>query len=118
VIVTKKNRRQLLDFLLSRWETRATFAAIERVYVAAEEYAKTNDMANPSRQFNIGVLPCRQIAVIKSLVLCILPEANFIAYDYEAPAPLNPDDFVEIFIEDHKQCIAKVRSLMDKMKIV
>lgn len=118
VIVTKKNRKQLLDFLLTRWSTRATFAAIERVYIAATEFAATNGMEPPVKHLNIGVLPGRQIAVIKKLILCILPEANFINYDYESPAPLNPDDFMEIYIEDHKQCISKVKSLMEKLKIV
>ena len=118
MIVTKKNRRQLLDFLLSRWKTRTTFAAIEKVYVAAEEFAKENNMQSPVKHLNIGVLPCRQISVIKQLIVCILPEAKFINYDYESPAPLNPDDFMEMFIEDHKQCIAKVESLMDKLKII
>lgn len=118
MIVTKKNRKQLLDFLLSRWETRTTFAAIEKVYVAAEKFAKVNSMGIPYRHLNIGVLPCRQITVIKKIILQILPEAGFIDYNYEAPAPLNPGDFIEIFIADHKQCISKVRSLMDKMGIV
>lgn len=118
MIVTKKNRKQLLDFLLSRWGTRTTFAAIEKVYVAAEKFAKVNAMGIPCRHLNIGVLPCRQIEVIKKLILHILPEAAFIDYIYESPAPLNPDDFMEIFISDHKQCISKVRSLMDKMGIV
>jgi len=118
VIVTKKNRRQLLDFLLFRWKTRTTFAAIEKVYVAAEEFAKKNNMQSPIKHMNIGVLPCRQIAVIKHLIVSILPEAKFINYDYESPAPLNPEDFMEMFIEDHNQCISKVESLMDKLKIV
>ncbi len=118
MIVTKKNRRQLLDFLLLRWKTRTTFAAIEKVYVAAEEFAKANNMQYPLRHMNIGVLPCRQISVIKRLIMCILPEAKFIDYEYESTAPLNPEDFMEMFIEDHNQCIAKVKSLMEKLKIV
>lgn len=118
VIVTKKNRKQLLDFLLARWSTRATFAAIEKVYISATEFAETNDMKVPLKTLNIGVLPIRQIEVIKQLVLCILPEAGFINYDYESQAPLNPNDFMEMYIEDHKQCISKVKSLMEKLKIV
>ena len=118
MIVTKKNRRQLLNFLLSRWKTRTTFAAIEKVYIAAEEFAKANNMQSPVKHLNIGVLPCRQISVIKKFIVCILPEAKFIDYNYESPAPLNPEDFMEMFIEDHNQCIAKVESLMDKLKIV
>lgn len=118
MIVTKKNRKQLLDFLLARWSTRATFAAIEKVYIAATEFAETNNMKVPLKTLNIGVLPGRQIEVIKQLVLCILPEASFITYDYESQAPLNPDDFMEMYIEDHKQCISKVKSLMEKLKII
>ena len=118
MIVTKKNRKQLLDFLLTRWGTRATFAAIERVYIATTEFAETNGMNPPIKHLNIGVLPGHQIAVIKHLILCILPEASFINYDYESPAPLNPEDFMEMFIEDQKQCISKVESLMEKLKIV
>lgn len=118
MIIIKKNRKQLLDFLLARWGTRATFAAMEKVYIAATEFAEANDMQVPLKHLNIGVLPCRQIAVIKQLVLCILPEASFINYEYESQAPLNPNDFMEMYIEDHKQCISKVRSLMKKLKIV
>ena len=115
MIVTKNNRRQLLDFLLFRWKTRTTFAALEKVYVAAEEFAKSNNMQSPVKHLNIGVLPCRQILVIKNIIINILPEASFINYDYESPAPLNPEDFIEMFIEDHKQCISKVESLMDRL---
>lgn len=118
MIVTKNNRKQLLDFLLARWGSRATFAAIEKVYIAAAEFAKENNMNPPVKNLNIGILPGRQIAVIKQLVLCILPEAGFINYDYESPAPLNPEDFMEIYTEDHKQCISKVKSLMERLKIV
>lgn len=118
MIVTKKNRKQLLDFLLLRWETRTNFAAIEKVYVAAEKFARTNEMGIPYRNLNIGVLPCRQIAVIKRIIIQILPEASFIDYLYESPAPLNPSDFIEMFMADHKQCISKVKSLMKRLKIV
>ena len=117
MIVTKKNRKQLLDFLLTRWETRTTFAAIEKVYIAANEFAKTNGMNPPVKHLNIGVLPGHQIAVIKQLILNILPEASFINYEYESQAPLNPEDFMEMYIDDHKQCISKVRSLMSRLKI-
>ena len=84
MIVTKKNRKQLLDFLLTRWGTRTTFAAIERVYTAAAEFAKANGMKPPVKHLNIGVLPGRQIAVIKKLILSILPEAGVINYEYES----------------------------------
>lgn len=118
MIVTKKNRRQLLDFLLFRWKTRTTFAAIEKFYIASDEFAKSNNIKSPIKRLNIGILPCRQIAVIKSIIMQILPEASFINYEYESPAPLKPEDFMEMFIADHELCISKVELLMNKLKIV
>jgi len=61
--------------------------------------------------------PCLQIDIIKRRIIEILPESHFIDYTYEAQAPLNPQDFVELYIADHHQLAGKVVELMERMKI-
>jgi len=61
---------------------------------------------------------CRQIEIIKQHIIEILPETLFIDYVYKAQAPLDPDDFVEVYIADHHQCITKVEEVMKRMRII
>jgi hypothetical protein len=96
----------------------ATFAAVERVYFATCEYAKAHNMPLPDMPRPTTAKPCRQIEIIKLHIMSIVPETHFIDYTYEAPVPLNPNDFIEVYVEDHKQCIDKVYEVMDKLRII
>lgn len=111
------NRKQLIDFLINRWQLITGFAALERVYIATCDFAKTNGTPIPEAPSFTIPLACRQIEVIKHRIIEILPEANFIDYNYEAQAPLDPHDFVEVYVADHQQCISKVEEVVNRMKI-
>lgn len=117
MIVDQNNRRQLVEFLLNRWQFVMGGAAVERVFVASYKFAENNNLPLP--QIPPVAIPraCLQIEVIKHLIIEILPEVKFIDYNFEAQAPLDPNDFVEVFIADHQQCIGKVREVIKKMKI-
>lgn len=117
MITQGNNRKLLLDFLVQRWLLISELAAIERVYMAHYQFAKDNGHPLPVKPPVIEAQPCRQIEIIKQRIIEILPEANFIDYMYEAPAPLDPVDFVEVYIADHQQCAGKVKSLMQRMKV-
>jgi len=117
VITQGNNRRQLLEFLIQRWLLLTGLAAMERVYKAACQFAQENGKEIPPRPFIIDAKPCHQIEIIKQHIIEILPEARFIDYLYEAPAPLDPDDFVEMYIADHQQCAGKVVHLIKKLQI-
>jgi len=117
MITQDNNRKQLLDFLIQRWLLISALAATERVYMASCRFAQENSYPTPTKPPIIEAQPCRQIEIIKQHIIEILPEANFINYMYEAQAPLDPNDFVEIYMDDHKQCISKVKALMKRMKI-
>lgn len=117
MIINQNNRKQLIDFLINRWKMIANFAAIERVYIASCEFAKSNSAPIPQPpSFEIPYAG-RQIEVIKQHIIAILPEVHFIDYRYEAQAPLTPDDWVEMFIADNNQCISKVEDVIEKMQI-
>lgn len=120
MIVTKANRKEILDFLIRRWSTVTVFAALEKVHYAKCEFAKANNIPIPNMPtFVIAQsLPCRQIEIIKLHIMAIIPEAHFINYDYEAQIPLDPNDFMEVYVDDHKQCIEKVREVMNKLRII
>jgi hypothetical protein len=117
MIASKKECRSLIDFLISRWKFVANFAAHERIYFALCEYARINNSSVPEQPPFIAFQPGRQIEIIKQRIIEILPEAHFIDYTYEAQAPLNLDDFAEVYVADHHQCINKVKELMQKMQI-
>lgn len=117
MIAQKENCKQLIDFLINRWRLITNFAAIEKVYIASCQFAEANNLPIPQPSPIIIPKACRQIEVIKHRIIETLPEAHFIDYNYEAPAPLNPDTWVEMFIADHHQCISKVEAVVEKMQI-
>jgi hypothetical protein len=117
MIIDNDNRKQLIDFLTNRWKLIVGFAAIERVYTSSCDFAKTKGITIPEISHISIPQACRQIEIIKQHIIKILPEANFIDYNYQAQAPLDPNDFVEVFIADHYQCIDKVKDVIKKMQL-
>lgn len=117
MIAQKENCKQLIDFLINRWKSITNFAAVEKVYVASYQFAKANDLPIPQPLLIAVPKACRQIEIIKQRIIEILPETYFIDYNYEAPAPLDPNDWIEMFIADNHQCIAKVEAVIKRMQI-
>lgn len=117
MITDNENRKQLIDFLLRRWHGIAYFAATEKVFDAMCRFMQENNLPLPKAPPIMMPQACRQIEIIKQHIIAILPEVNFIDYDYEAQVPLDPNDFAEVFIADHYQCIGKVQEVVKKMKI-
>lgn len=117
MLIQHNNRKPTLDFLVSRWLLISKLAAVERVYNAACKFAQQHNHPVPLKPVIVEAQPSRQIEIIKQYIIKILPEARFIDYTYEAQAPLDPNDFVELYLEDHAQCVGKVQSLMERMKI-
>lgn len=117
MITNDNNRKQLIDFLIYRWQSIINSAAVEKVYIASYNFAEANNLPIPQAPYFTIPQACRQIEIIKQHIIQILPEANFINYNYEAPAPLNPNDFVEVFIADHNQCISKIKNVVKRMQI-
>lgn len=117
MIAPKEDRKQLINFLIYRWRLITNFAAIERVFVAHYQYAKDNNLSTPQIPSIAIPQACRQIEIIKQRIIEILPETHFIDYTYESQAPLDPNDFVEMYIADHHQCISKVEEVMKRIQI-
>lgn len=118
MLVEQDSRRQLIDFLIRRWKLIIGFAAIERVHTASCIFAKKNNQPIPNDLIISIPHACLQIEVIKHHIISIVPEVKFIDYTYEAQAPLDPNDFMEVFIADHNLCITKIESTLEKMKII
>ena len=118
MISSKENRKQLINFLINRWKSIINFASVEKIYVASCSFAKANNLPVPKMPLIFIPQACRQIEIIKKYIIKILPETHFIDYDYETQAPLDPDDFVEMYVADHHQCIAKVEEIIKRMKIL
>lgn len=112
MLVPKHNREPLVNFLLKRWAFFSGFAALERVYRASIEYAKNNGLPPPNEPQVMSFQPCKQIELIKRHIIKALPKASVIDYIYESPAPLDPNDFVELYVAEQMQCIDKVKSIM------
>jgi len=117
MIFSNEKRKELMDFLIRRWRIMIDLAAQERVYAATYEYAKNNNIPLPPKPFVLSSLPCRQITMIKNTIIQMLPETHFINYEYEPPAPLDPKDFIEIYVAEHYQCVDKVETVMKKMQV-
>lgn len=108
---------RFIDLLITKWMFIIRFAAEERIFTAQYEFAKANNLAPPPEPLLIVPQACRQIEIIKQRIITILPKVSFIDYAYEAPAPLDPKDFAEVFIADHLQCIEKIRDVMVKIRV-
>lgn len=117
MIINDDNKIQLINFLINRWKLITFFAAIERVHISLCSFAETNGIPTPEIPTMLVPQACRQIEIIKQHIIKILPEASFIDYSYEAQAPLDPSDFMEVFIADHNQCIEKVETVVKKMQL-
>lgn len=117
ILTNIQNKKELINFLIHRWQIMVGFAAIERVHTASCIYAKENNHPQPKPPIFSIPHACRQIEIIKQYIISIVPEVSFIDYVYEAQAPLDPNDFIEIFIEDHKICINRVQKQLKKLKI-
>lgn len=125
MIAPKENCKQLIDFLICRWRMMIDFATVERIHNALCQHAEKNNLPIPKTpmvQLPNGMCitvpqACHQITIIKHRIIEILPEARFIDYNYEAPAPLDPNDFAEMFVADHHQCIAKVEEVIKRIQI-
>lgn len=117
MLINTQGKKDLLNFLLQRWSMLSPVAGVERVYVASAIFAHQNNVPIPPQPDIIGCQPVKQIDMMKRLIIDMIPEAKFIDYHYEAPAPLSPDDFLELYVEENRQCITKVRNLMEQLKI-
>ena len=117
MIIPESGCKQLVNFLMSRWHMMSGIAAMERVYFSLCKYAQENGHPIPDKSPILEMQPGRQIDIIKQHIIEMLPEAGFIDYAYEPPAPLDPNDFVELFVAEQHQCIRKITRIMDKMKI-
>jgi len=104
-----EERGQLLNFLLQRWIMLTDLSTIESVYL---KYRTNNTSGDPMTSI-INTQPTRQIEIIKQQIIKILPKAKFIDYTYVPPAPLNVYDFAEIYAAENRQCIDKIRDLME-----
>ena len=112
-----KSYEQFLNFLIDRWRHIIIFAAIERVHTASCTFAKENNLPSPQEPVVSMPLACLQIEIIKKRIIEVLPETSFIDYIFEAQAPLDVGDFVEVFVADHHQCISKVKDLIKRIQI-
>jgi hypothetical protein len=117
MLIHPDTSQKLVEFLILRWKNAIGPAALERIYMSSCKYAADNNQTAPQIPLPIISRPCRQIEIIKLYITEIIPEASFINYEYESPAPLSPLDFVEVFTADHFQCIEKVMSISKKIQI-
>jgi len=117
MLTQSENCEQLINFLLGRWRLIINFAALEKVYNASCQFAKDNNLPIPKTPVIFMPQACRQIEIIKQYIIETLPEARFIDYNYEAQMPLNPNDFVEVYVADHEMCIDKVKEVVKRMCI-
>lgn len=117
MIVTPTERKQLLEFLMGRWMNLISASVVELIHATGCQVAADNGLPNPETPVLVEARPCLQIAIIKHRIVQILPEAKFIEYSYEPPMLLNAKDYIEIYIDDSKQCVNKVKELMERLQI-
>lgn len=118
MVIINDKKKSLLNFLIRRWEAIIGCAAIERVNIAICEYLHKNNIPIANIKPIPIPYPSRQIKIIKQYIIKILPEVHFIDYVFETQPPLNPNDFIEMYIADNHLCISKIREVMSKMEII
>ena len=114
MIALSTNQKELIEFLLNRWQILTGYAATECVYAAMIQHNKKHNLPTPIPPPFIACRPCDQIEIVKQQIIKILPQAQFINYIYQAPMPLDPNDFVELYMDEQDQCIDKVRTLIEQ----
>ncbi len=112
-----KNKKDILDFLLYRWKILAECGALARIQKAYLEAAKQAGIQIPNTNTLLAIKPCEHIKLIREKIIEILPEAEFINIDYEAPGELQPSDFSELYINHQEICIQHIKNLMEKIGI-
>lgn len=116
MIKPKRNKKPLLTMLLYRWGLLSPFAAAQALYKTNPETQSVPIIGYFFAQLATDTMPHEQIEIIKSKIIELLPEANFIQPPFESHN-LSPDDFAEIFVEHQDMCIKKVHKLIDQMQI-
>ncbi len=113
MIIKKKNNKKFLELLLFRWKILSCFGAMEIVHKEQVKLSKKHSIEMSLVTKILKSTPTAQINIIKGIIITIVPEAQFINTPYEAPAKLQPDDFVELYLNHQNICIERVRKLME-----
>lgn len=113
-MIIGKKRKDVLHFLLHRWQALSGYSALEIIQSSQRKLAKQCgiDLADHSEMQRLK--PTKHIELIKQQILKILPEASFITKPYEPPAKLQPHDFVELYINHQKICSQHIIDLINK----
>lgn len=117
MIISPTKRKQLLEFLMDRWTNLISASVVELIHATECQIAKSNNLSDPEVPILVVSQPCHQIEIIKHRIVQILPEAKFIKYCYEPPMPLSAKDFIEVYTNEHKQCVGKVKELMERLQV-
>ncbi len=112
MIIKKKNNKKILELLLFRWKLLAYFGAMEIIHKEQIKLSKQQNIQIPLATKILESTPTEQINLIKQIITTIIPGAQFINTPYEAPTQLQPDDFVELYINHQNICIEHVRKLV------
>ncbi len=113
-MVIGKKRRDIIHFLLHRWQALSGYSALEIIQDSQREIAKQCGINLTDHNEMQRLKPTKQIELIKQQILKILPEASFITKPYEPPAELQPPDFVELYINHQRICSQHIANLIDK----
>jgi hypothetical protein len=113
-MVIGKNKKDILNLLIYKWKMLAKYVAIEKARKKQVELAKRIGMQLPPQHTFLNVGVSEQMSLVRQKISEILPEAEFVNMEYEAPAELQPDDFIELFINHQDICIQRIREIISK----
>lgn len=116
-MIIGKNKKDILNLLLYRWKALAGYSALEKIHNASNRLAKQLKINLPNEVSILETKPTSQIELIRQKIVEILPEASSIDINYEAPAALQPQDFMELYISHQEICLQYIKNLMIKNDI-
>lgn len=113
MIIKKNNNKKIIELLLFRWKLLSCFGAMEIIQKEQIELYKKQNIEIPLSTKILESIPTEQISLIKRIITTIVPEVQFINTPYESPVKLQPDDFVELYVNHQNICIERVKKLIE-----
>lgn len=115
--IIRHNNKPILNFLMNRWRYLSPYGALERVFRSSQDEPEIQELLIQcfSRAIRLG--STKEISMIKQRITEIVPKTEFILPDYEALAPLDADDFMELYISHQHISLEKLKDVIGRTQI-
>lgn len=112
-----KHKKPLLNMLLIRWDMLSAYAATEKIYDGTQDEPELRTLLEQFFPHAIRPGSIAEMRMVKKKISEILPGADFVMTEYEAPHELDAEDYIQLYMSHQKISMDKVREIMEKRKL-